>query len=100
MDYETFMNIVNEVGADKILAIHFDNSVVQHYLKGDFDVNDAINSDGNLIIRTHCKIRSQGVSGGGYDIPVTMYHSQIHSVMVLDRESDRTRVDAHGLYVN
>lgn len=98
MTYGTFKAIVDEVGADKILTLFFDNERAEYYPNGDFNFDDAIEMDGVLVIKTHNKIQSRGVTGGKIDIPVTMYNSGLQAVITLDNETDRKRIDKEMLY--
>lgn len=100
MEYANFVKLVNEVGEDRILVLYFDNDRSQCYPNGDFSLNDAIDYNGELVIKAHCHIHSKGPTGGKIDIPVTVYNTELQSVVVLDDTNDRKRIDVHNLYRN
>lgn len=100
MDYATFKAIVDEVGPERILQIYFDNDRVEYYPDGDFNMDDAVDINGELIIKAKRHVQSFGVKGGKIDIPVTVYNAEVQSVITLDNEEDRKRLDRHAVYHN
>lgn len=99
MDYATFKAIVDEAGGpEKVLEIYCDNHRVEYYLDGDFKMEDAVDINGELIIKSKRFVPSIGVHGGKIDIPVTVYNSGIQSVITLDNTDDRKRLDKHAIY--
>ena len=105
MDYEGFIQLLNEVGAERILVLYFDNDNIEYYVDKDFDPADAIQLNGELVIKTHPKIVSKSVTGrdgkGGLkDIPITVYNSSLQAVITIDNAADKKRVDRQALYIN
>lgn len=100
MDYATFKAIVDEVGPERILQIYFDNDRVEYYPNGDFNMDDAVDINGELVIKAKRHIQSYGVKGGKIDIPVTVYNAEVQSIITLDNEADRSRLDKHAMYHN
>lgn len=100
MDYQAFKKLVEEVGAKNILILYFDNDRVEYYPDGDFNPDDIMELNGELVIKSHTNVMSKGVKGGHYDIPVTVYNTQLQAVVTLDDVKDRDRIDRHTLYIN
>ena len=100
MDYGTFKALLDEVGPERILILYFDNDRVEYFPDGDFNPDDMMEINGNLVFKSKSNILSKGVTGGKYDIPITMYNAELQAVAVLDDVKDRDRIDRHTLYIN
>lgn len=98
MNYEAFKALVEEVGAERILALYFDNDRSEYYPDGDFNPDDIIEINGDLVIKAHRCIRSIGPKGGFINIPVTVYNTSLQAVITLDDVKDRSRMDIENLY--
>ena len=100
MNYEGFKKFVEEVGAENILILFFDNNRTVYYPKGNFNPDDITEYNGELVVKEHTFIHSSGANGGFNDIPVTVYNTQLQSVVVLDNATkDRKRIDIHEMYM-
>ena len=100
MDYEGFKKFVEEVGAEKILILYFDNDRVEYYPDGDFNPDDIMEYNGELVVKARTHVMSKGVTGGKYDIPVTVYNTGLQAVVTLDDVKQRDRIDRSTLYIN
>jgi hypothetical protein len=99
MTYDVFKAIVDEVGPERVLAIYFDNDRTEYYPNGDFNMDDVVDINGKLFVKSHTNINSMGVKGGYKDIPVTVYNAEVQSIITLDNVKDRERIDKHELYI-
>lgn len=98
MTYDTLKAIIDEVGEEKVLALFFDNNRTEYFPDGDFSMNDVKNIGGELVYVSSNTLSSKCAKGGYLDVPVKHYNSELQSVLVLENESDRDRLDVADLY--
>lgn len=94
MEYQAFLDLVNQFGAENILEIYFDNERHEFFKKPeDFNLNDVKNINGSAVYCKEHMILSKGPKGGFLDIPVFVASDQIQGAIFLKNPGDRDRID-------